>query len=108
MKNLRSCLYPAAVFLMLGCGTMQNRNNTYPRTAVNVPEKFETKTGEMPDGSSCSSPLIDPRDGTEIVMVEAGDGVGKYRAPEGKYGNKGKELLSVDCRTGEVLGIIKK
>ncbi len=37
-----------------------------------------------------------------------GTGRGDYSVPEGKYGVQKGELLRINCRTGEVLGIVKE
>lgn len=92
--------------------------STYPegapvREAVDVPERFVTEdlpagaavTDTLP-GSGCRSPLIDPRDGTRVRMINSQRRVGDYAAPEGRYGVRPGELLRVECNTGRVLGIV--
>ena len=91
--------------------------STYPegaptREAVDAPERFITE--DMPaaaavadtlPGPGCRSPLIDPRDGTRLRMVNSQRRVGDYAAP-GRYGVGPNELLRVECNTGRVIGIV--
>jgi hypothetical protein len=51
--------------------------------------------------------MIDPRDGTKIVLEQSSDGRGFYRVPAGRYGVRPGELLVVECGTGRVIGIVK-
>jgi hypothetical protein len=80
------------------------------RMAQDVPVSFVTDDGSagVPDG--CRSPLIDPRDQTRIRMQRSGTvgsrSQGDYEVPDGRYGVGADELLRIDCRTGQVLGIV--
>ncbi|HSI69047.1 MAG TPA: hypothetical protein VK941_02360, partial [Gillisia sp.] len=58
--------------------------------------------------NACLNPIIDPVDGTELILVQStGEGFGDYRVQGGKYGvNKG-ELLRINCQTGTVVGIVR-
>ena len=93
---------------LFGCGSTQNFNEKPVRPATDIPEAFEPKSGASFDDTACKSPLVDPRTGTEIIMVMAHDGIGDYRVPSGMYGVKSKELLRLECSTGKVLGIVKQ
>lgn len=97
-------------FFAFGCGATQNRiEGPVLRAAINTPEFFETKAGVVATGNSCINPMIDPTDGTEITMVTAfGNGTGDYKVVSGKYGVGQGELLRINCRTGEVIGIVKR
>ena len=68
-----------------------------------LPDAF--LVGEVAD-DECRSPIIDPRDGTELRFVRSSDGEGDYVAPAGRYGLSEGEALRVGCRTGRVLGVI--
>jgi hypothetical protein len=76
--------------------------------AANAPTSFAPAEGVTLDSDSCKSPMIDTTDGTQIYMVSASGGFGNYRAPEGKYGLEKGELLRLNCKSGEVLGIVKE
>lgn len=94
------------VFLAFSCGT--TKNSSIVRQAENLPDKFEPNQGVTLNGNSCKSPMIDRRDGTELLMVSSMGGIGDYRVHSNKYGlNKG-ELLRIDCKTGKPIGIVKE
>ena len=85
------------------------------RDAENVPNHFEPKNPDArilpPDtlaGSGCLSPMVDPRDGTEIGFLRASDGHADYATPNGMYGVGRNELLRLECNTGKVLGIVRR
>lgn len=106
--------YLAALVLL--CSACAMGTSTYPmdapaRPAQDTPGQFVTTTGAVraDSGSTlvCWNPLVDPRDGTRIVLVNAQAGkVGDYRVPEGRYGVGTGELLRVSCATGAVIGVI--
>ena len=104
MKRTISGLFLLA--FLIGCGSSQNFGDKTIRPATDTPVAFEPKRGSF-DGSSCKSPLVDPRSGVEIIMVMAQGGLGDYRVPSGRYGVKDKELLRLNCSTGEIIGIVK-
>ncbi|QYA26350.1 hypothetical protein G3I01_12815 [Gramella sp. MT6] len=104
-RTFYSLLFLAFFF---GCGTTQNFNEKTVRPATDTPVAFEPKPGLSLDDTSCKSPLVDPRSGVEIIMVVSHDGKGDYRVPSGMYGLTGKELLRLNCSTGEVIGIVKE
>lgn len=104
----------ASVFMMLllscGSGNVQTRTmKPVLRAAVDAPERFEAVAGTTLSEQTCKSPLIDPRDGTEIKMQYSfKEGVADYLVPNGKYGVEPGEFLRVDCATGEIRGIVRK
>lgn len=111
-RFLKVMPYVGLLFLM-GCGgsNVQSRSiKTVLRPATDVPAAFEAPEGISLSADSCKNPLIDPRDGTRIIMQSsfAKEGVGNYEVPAGKYGVKHGELLRINCATGEVLGIVKR
>jgi len=103
--TVASCL-----ILMVGCGASKNSDfkNRIIRQAETVPKSFLPPEGISLDQNSCNSPMLDPVDGTQIIMVTAQGGKGNYRVPQGKYGVQKGELLRLNCATGEVLGIVKE
>ena len=57
--------------------------------------------------SGCLNPMVDPRDGTRLTLVNSQEGrIGDYGVPAGRYGVGGKELLRIQCGTGRAIGII--
>ncbi|HEX6134457.1 MAG TPA: hypothetical protein VFZ24_10850 [Longimicrobiales bacterium] len=79
------------------------------RPAQDAPVQFVTEDGTVPE-NACRSPLVDPRDQTRIRLVRSADvgGTqrGDYEVPEGRYGVGPDELLRIDCRSGQALGIV--
>ena len=61
----------------------------------------------VPDGL-CHSPMVDPSDGTQLVMVHAAGGFADYEVPAGKYGVAEGEVLTIECGTGKPVGIHKR
>lgn len=92
--------------------------STYPesspaRAAQDTPERFVSE--DLPPGaaatdtlpmSGCRNPLLDPRDGTRLHMLNAQTRVGDYEVPAGRYGVGRGEALRIECNTGRVLGIV--
>jgi hypothetical protein len=82
--------------------------------ATDTPDRFlvlDAATGAQRDvnpDAACESPLIDPRDGTKLVMVRADKGVGDYELDAPHYGLSRYELLRVDCATGVAQGRVTR
>jgi hypothetical protein len=110
------------VLLLTGNGCATSSWSVYPadepaREASEVPERFLVGTiqagGELSDprpGEGCRNPMVDPRDGTRLRLVQSqsagGGSIGDYEVPEGRYGIRPGELLRMNCGTGRVIGII--
>jgi len=111
MKRIKYTFIVIAVLIITsGCGALQNSGNNTRiiRQAENTPEKFVPAGGISLDNDSCKSPMVDPRDGTQLIMVSSTNSMGNYKVPTNKYGvNKG-ELLRIDCSTGVAIGIVKE
>ena len=80
--------------------------------AIDTPTHFLVegsggKTQEPAPGR-CRSPMIDPRDGTRILLERSSEGRGYYRVPKARYGVRSGELLLIECETGRVIGIVKR
>ena len=104
-----------------GCASS---SNAYPasspsRSPTGTPEQF--MVGTIPPGGtltqpqangSCRNPMVDPRDGTQLMLVQsqpgAGGQVGDYAVPEGGYGARPGELLRMDCGTGRAIGLVPR
>lgn len=108
-KHFFNVLFILAI-TAVGCGSLNNRSQTSVlREANNIPGVFDSPAGGISGSTTCVSPLIDPRDGTELTMVTSfGDGIGDYAVPHGKYGVDRGELLRINCSTGEVIGIVRR
>ncbi len=103
-----------ALLLLAGCASSNHpwAGNPAIQPAIDVPTHFlvEGKGGktEEPAPGQCRNPMIDPRDGTRIVLAQSSEGRGFYRVPTGRYGVRPGELLVVECGTGRVIGIVKR
>lgn len=80
-----------------------------PGTLRDLPGRFVvgshtgTATTAPRAGEGCHSPLVDPRDGTRLLLVESAGGVGLYEAPAGRYGQASETYLRIACATGQVV-----
>lgn len=109
-KALTSCFVGLVFALLFGCGSASNASmDAVLRPAENTPAVFEPALGLKLGGNACKSPMLDPRNETEIRMIRSfGAGVGDYEVPNGMYGVERGELLRINCNTGEVVGIVRK
>lgn len=111
MVTMRTQLLPLLV-LLAACGyaTATPWTARELRPAEDTPTAFVTEDGEQPE-QSCRNPLIDPRDQTRLRLVRSaafGDSQrGDYEVPQGRYGVGARELLRIDCATGQSLGIVQ-
>ena len=85
------------------------------RSAEDVPNHFEPKNPDariMPAdtiaGPGCLSPMVDPRDGTEIGFLRSAQDYADYAVPGRMYGVGTGELLRLECNTGRVLGVVRR
>ena len=84
------------------------------RRATRAPGRFEPQNrtlrlmpGDTIAGPGCVSPMVDPRDGTEVRFVFS-TSYGDYEVPAGRYGAGAGELLRLDCNTGNVIGLVRR
>lgn len=116
-RALRVLLISTLLCVSTACAAWLD-GSTYPetapaRTAEDTPVRFAsedlpagTPPSETLPGSGCRNPLIDPRDGTRLVMLNSQRTVGDYQVPAGRYGVRPGEALRIECRTGHVVGIV--
>ena len=90
------------------------RDTLRVRPATDAPPRFEPRdaslrltSGDTLAGPGCLSPMIDPRDRTEVRFVFSKT-YGDYEMPAGRYGAGAGELLRLDCNTGRVIGIVRR
>ncbi len=82
--------------------------------ASDTPDRFlvlEKATGNRrpaAPGGACFSPLVDPRDATELTLVRSAEGRGDYAPEAPRYGLAADELLRIDCGSGAPLGKVKR
>lgn len=101
-----TCLIMLSLFVSCGTtGTIEGEG--IMRSAIDTPVRFEIPKGTTWD-DTCKNPIIDPLDGSELILVQSSRGFGNYRPVGLKYGMIHGELLRINCRTGEVVGIVKE
>lgn len=112
--SLRSlCTLGLLTVLGLATGCASERI-VLPATSPDLPDHFlvgtydSTETSEPTPGDACHSPLVDPRDGTQLTMVESSSGLGLYDVPAGRYGVPEGHHLQIDCGTGRPTGIVRR
>ena len=94
--------------------TADARDRLPVRRATDVPARFEPRNtalrlspGDTIQGSGCVSPMVDPRDGTEVRFVFS-TAYGDYEVPAGRYGAGADQLLRLECNTGRVIGLVRR
>lgn len=109
MKNLSSSIITGMlIFLTLSCGPGRTTGDDgVIRSASDFPDVFNTPAGMSWGDNNCKNPIIDPMDGTELILVHSRDGLGDYRVIGRKYGVSKGELLRINCYTGAVVGIVR-
>lgn len=110
---IRSC--PVLLALLLaGCATTSTSRQPIVAPATDTPERFLVgshdgpETSEPRPGEGCRNPMVDPRDGSRLLLDRATEGVGDYEVPSGRYGVEAGLLLRLDCATGRALGIVRR
>jgi hypothetical protein len=85
------------------------------QAAFDVPVRFDPAAPDLRvtpvdtiAGAGCLSPLVDPRDGTRIILERSLGGEGDYRVPGEKYRVRAGEFLRIECNSGRVVGIVKQ
>jgi hypothetical protein len=89
------------------------------RPATETPDRF--LVGAIQPGGpltepqrngGCRSPMVDPRDGTRLNLMQSQSGAsgefGDYAVPGRRYGARAGELLRMDCTTGRVVGFVPR
>ena len=111
---MRPILFVTLIAILSGCSSTYHPRGEAAaiQPAMDVPTHFlvEGKGGKTvePSPGQCRNPMIDPRDGTKIVLERSAEGRGYYRVPNGRYGVRPGELLLVECGTGRVMGVVKR
>ena len=106
-------LFEMASAAILGCSSTDHHHSAGQpiQPAMDVPTHFlvagkDGKT-EEPAPGQCRNPMIDPRDGTRIILERSAEERGYYRVPSGRYGVRPGEGLLIECGTGRVIGVVK-
>jgi hypothetical protein len=113
----RPLISACTILVVAACavGTRSGNRDTLPlRPASDVPVRFEPRDaalriapGDTIAGPGCVSPMVDPRDRTEIRFISS-TWYGDYEVPTGRYGSRPGEVLRLECNTGRVLGLVPR
>jgi len=108
----------AGIAVALVIGACSHTTASFPadseaRPAIGAPETFlseaPARAPHEGEPGTCRSPLVDPGDGTRLVLVRSLRGTrGDYEVPPGRYGVGRDELLRVDCSSGAVIGVVPR
>jgi hypothetical protein len=99
-------------FALAGCATGRIPSDAEATPAVDAPDRFlvgsftDASTREPAAGEGCRSPMVDPRDGTRLILVRSDAGRGDYEVAGDRYGVTSGSLLRLDCATGAVVGVV--
>jgi hypothetical protein len=102
-----------AVVTMLGCASSHTEGfprEVAMRSLTGAPTQFvqQSSSRAMRGTDICQSPLADERNGKTFRLVRSEPGRGDYDIPVGLYGALQGELLRVDCRTLQPLGLVPR
>jgi hypothetical protein len=105
----------ASCLLVAGCVSVGRGGGNFPsdataRPATDVPSRFDVGAAGAtpPTDGACHSPITDPRSGAQFRFVRADAGRGDYAVSTGQYGARAGELLRVDCRTWQAIGLVRR
>jgi hypothetical protein len=95
--------------LLVSCASGSRPTAADPSSISDTPDRFlvldvATGTRSEPSGPACRSPLVDPRDGTRLILVRSSSGFGDYRPETPRYGLADNQLLRIDCDSGGPVG----
>ena len=102
----------AAALLLLPAASCATGPARIVAPGADLPERFvvwsqeEGRARPGTDRDRCRSPLVDPRDGTRLLMVRSTVESADYRVPPGRYGVGPGQLLRVECGSGRPLGVV--
>ena len=102
-----------AVIAMLGCASSHVEGfpaDTPVRPLTDAPTQFalSASAGTRMPTDICQSPLFDQRDGTTLRLERSVPGRGDYDVPTGHYGAQAGDLVRVDCRTLQPIGLVRR
>jgi hypothetical protein len=99
--------------VMLGCAS--SHTGGFPadasiRPLTDAPTQFALSGSARTRLSTdiCQSPIVDQRNGTSLRLERSVPGRGDYEVPVGHYGAQAGELVRVDCRTLQPIGLVRR
>jgi hypothetical protein len=102
-----------AVIAMLGCASSHVEGfpaDAPVRPLTDAPTQFavSASAGTRIPTDICQSPLVDQRNGTSLRLERSVPGRGDYEVPTGHYGAQAGDLVRVDCRTLQPIGLVRR
>jgi hypothetical protein len=102
-----------AVVGTLGCASSHVEgfpSDASVRPLTDAPTQFavSASAGTRLPTDICQSPLFDQRDGTTLRLERSVPGRGDYDVPTGHYGAQAGDLVRVDCRTLQPIGLVRR
>jgi hypothetical protein len=102
-----------AIIASLGCAS--SHGGGFPadasvRPLTDAPTQFALSGSARTRMSTdiCQSPLVDQRNGTTLRLERSVPGRGDYEVPAGPYGAQAGDLVRVDCRTLQPIGLVRR
>ena len=97
----------------LGCASSHTGgfpSDASVRPLTDAPTQFALSGGARTRMSTdiCQSPLVDQRNGTTLRLERSVPGRGDYEVPAGHYGAQAGDLVRVDCRTLQPIGLVRR
>jgi hypothetical protein len=111
---VRTSLRCAGMFLpALAIACAFGQSGSFPssatvRPAADAPAYFTPGGNDAVPEAPCRTPLRDPRDGTQIMLLRSANGFGDYAVPPGQYGVGERQLLRLECGTAKVVGVVPR
>jgi hypothetical protein len=102
-----------AVVATLGCASSHIEDfpgDAATRPLTDGPTQFAASSTARTRLSTdiCQSPLYDQRSGTTLRLERSVPGRGDYEVPTGQYGAQSGDLVRVDCRTLQPIGLVRR
>ena len=102
-----------AVVATLGCASSHVEDfpgDASARPLTDAPTQFSVSSSARTRLSTdiCQSPLFDQRNGTTLRLERSVPGRGDYEVATGHYGAQAGELVRVDCRTLQPIGLVRR
>ena len=102
-----------AVIGTLGCASSHVEgfpSDAPVRPLTDAPTQFavSASAGTRIPTDICQSPLFDQRNGTTLRLERSVPGRGDYEVPTGRYGAQAGDLVRVDCRTLQPIGLVRR
>jgi hypothetical protein len=99
--------------VMLGCASSHVEGfpaDASVRPLTDPPTQFaQSGSGRTRQKTDiCQSPVVDQRNGISLRLVRSVPGRGDYEVPAGHYGAQAGELVRVDCRTLQPIGLVRR